>query len=119
MVYLLLNCDEYLAAERLAALKAALGDAEMADLNTTSLEGERVRAADLLAQAGMMPFLAERRLLVVNRYLDQLDKRMAASKSPESAGYGEAAQLLEELPHIPDTCDLIFIDSSIDKRRHL
>ncbi|MFN8495159.1 MAG: DNA polymerase III subunit delta [Caldilineaceae bacterium] len=119
MVYLLLNCDEYLAAERMAEVKAALGDAEMADLNTTVLEGERVRAADLLAQASMMPFLAVRRLLVVNGYLDQLDKRMAASKSPESAAYSEAAQLLEELPHVPDTCDLVLIDGNIDKRRHL
>jgi len=118
MIYLLLNCDEYLTAERLAALKAALGDAEMADLNTTVLEGERIRAADLLAQASMMPFLAPRRLLIVNGYLDQLDKRMAASKSLESAAYAEAAQLLGELPHIPDTCDLILRDA-VDKRRHL
>ena len=119
MVYLLLNCDEYLAAEHLATLKAALGDAEMADLNTTIVEGERIRAADVLAQANMMPFLAPRRLLLVNGYLDQLDKRMAASKNLESAAYVEATHLLEELPHTPDTCDLIFMDASVDKRRHL
>jgi DNA polymerase-3 subunit delta len=119
MVYLLLHCDEYLAAQRLSALKSALGDPEMADLNTTVLEGERTNAADLLAQASMMPFLAVRRMLLVNGYLDHLDKRMGASKSPESAAYAEAAHLLEVLPHAPDTSDLVFIDDSVDKRRHL
>ncbi len=119
MIYLLLNCDEYLAAQRIAEWKAALGDAEMADLNTNVLEGERTSAADLLAQANMMPFLTVRRLLLVNGYLDQLDKRMSASKSPESAAYAEAVHLLAEVPHVPDTCDLVFVDKSVDKRRHL
>jgi hypothetical protein len=39
MVLLLLNADEYLAAERIAAAKAALGDPEMASLNTAELTG--------------------------------------------------------------------------------
>src|SRR4051794_39781743 len=108
MVYLLLNCDEYLATQRLAALKKALGDAEMADLNTNVLEGERTSVADLLAQASMMPFLSPRRLLLVNGYLEHLDKRMAASKSAESTAYTEAGQLLEAVPHLPDTCDVVF-----------
>ena len=33
MIYLLLDCDEYLAAQRLAELKADLGDPELAGLN--------------------------------------------------------------------------------------
>jgi len=119
MIYLLLNCDEYLAAQRIAEWKAALGDAEMADLNTNVLEGERISAADLLAQANMMPFLTVRRLLLVNGYLDQLDKRMSASKNTESAAYGEAAHFLGNVLHVPDTCDLVFVDHSLDKRRHL
>ena len=33
MIYLFLDCDEYLAAQRIRELKAAVGDAELADLN--------------------------------------------------------------------------------------
>ena len=119
MVYLLLDCDEYLAAQRLAALSAALGDPEMAGLNTTELTAGKVSAADILGHAAMMPFLAPRRLVLVNGYLSHLDKRMAASKDTDSAAHGEAAVLLEGLSAAPDSCDLVFVDSGVDKRRHL
>ncbi|MCB0162054.1 MAG: hypothetical protein KDD83_28150, partial [Caldilineaceae bacterium] len=84
MIYLLSDCDEYLAAERLAQLKRGLGDAEMADLNTTVFGDGSARAADLLAQASMMPFLSERRMVIAHDWLTQLDRRMAASKSTDS-----------------------------------
>lgn len=119
MIYLFLDADEYLASRRIAALKGALGDPEMADLNMATLEGARTDAGDLLYQASTMPFLAERRLLVVHGYLAHLDKRMGASKGTGAAAYDEAAQLMAGLVTLPDTCDLIFIDSSVDKRRHL
>jgi DNA polymerase III subunit delta len=119
MILLLLDSDEYAAAERLAALKAGLGDAELAGLNTVTLTGTQTDAGDLLGQASMMPFLSERRLVIVPGYLAQLDKRMAASKSAESAAFGEAARLLEGLAELPDFSDLVFVDEKVDKRRPL
>ncbi len=65
MVYLLLDCDEYLGAQRLAKLSAALGDPEMAGLNTTELAGGKTSAAEILGHAAMMPFLTPRRLVTV------------------------------------------------------
>ena len=119
MIYLFLKPDEYLAAGRLAQLKAALGDPEMADLNTSELAGQ-ISAADLLGQASMMPFLAARRLIIARGYLQRLDKRMAASKSSESAAHQEAAQLLEGLPTLPETVDVVFWEEAgVDKRRQL
>jgi DNA polymerase-3 subunit delta len=119
MIYLFLDADEYLVSRRLAALKRALGEPEMADLNTSTLEGNRASASDLLYQASTMPFLAERRLFIVEGYLSQLDKRMGASKGSDAAAYDEAAELLDGLVVLPDTCDLVFVDAGVDKRRHL
>lgn len=119
MVYLLLNCDEYLAAQRVAELRRALGDPELAGLNTAELNGERSTVSEVLGQASMMPFLAERRLVIVNGLLAHLDQRMAQSKSAESAAYQEAAHLLEGLPSLPDTVDLLFVDTGPDRRRSL
>lgn len=119
MIYLHLNCDEYLSSQRIAEYKRALGDAEMADLNTATLDGNQTTANDLLGEASMMPFLASKRLLLVNGFLDSLDKRMAASKGTESAAHQMAAQLLTGLETLPDTCDLILIDNNVDKRRVL
>jgi DNA polymerase-3 subunit delta len=117
MVYLFLDCDEYLATQRIRELKAAVGDAELADLNITEWEGGQTNASEILGQAAMMPFLAARRLILVRGYLAHLEKRMSASKGTESAAHSEAAQLLNGLAEISETCDLILVEKGLDKRR--
>jgi DNA polymerase-3 subunit delta len=119
MIYLFLECDEFLATEDIRGLKAALGDAELADLNITEMEGAQARAGEILGQAAMMPFLAPRRLILVRGYLAQLDKRMAASKNTDAAAYAEAAQFLIGLGEVSDSTDLLLVDSGVDKRRGL
>ena len=119
MLYLFLDADDFLASRKIAALNRALGDAEMADLNFSSVEGPRSNAAELFYLAETMPFLTERRLLVVNGYLAHLDKRMGASKGTDNAAYDEAAVLLTGFTRPVETCDMVFVDGSVDKRRHL
>ena len=119
MIYLFLNCDEYLVAQRVAALKQKLGDPELAGLNTTEMEGGRASVSNVLGQASMMPFLTPQRLLLVSGLISQLDQRMAQSKSPESAAYQDAARLLEGVSQLPETTILALIDSAPDKRRAL
>ncbi|MCC6168133.1 MAG: DNA polymerase III subunit delta [Caldilineaceae bacterium] len=117
MVYLFLNADEFLVAQRLAALKAALGDPELAGLNIAEIEGPQTNAADILGQASMMPFLAERRLVIVRGYLGHLEKRMAASKGADSAAHAEAAQFLKGLAAPVESADLVLVEPNLDKRR--
>ncbi|MCB0093256.1 MAG: DNA polymerase III subunit delta [Caldilineaceae bacterium] len=118
MIQLILDGDEFLVKQHVGAIKAGMGDAEMASLNTAELVGNQADAARILGDASMMPFLAAKRLMLVYGYLDHLDKRMAASKSADSAAHAEAVQLLDGLTHPPETADIIFIDS-VDKRRQL
>lgn len=118
MIHLLLDCDEFLTAGYLAKLKAGLGDAEMIDLNTTELQGTGTSAADIIGHGTMMPFLAEKRLVIVHGYLKALDQRMAASKGSGSAAHGEAAHLIAGFDEL-DTCELLFVNDSLDKRRQL
>ncbi len=118
MVTLMLDADEYLAAQALAEMKAALGDPELAELNVTEL-GADTQAGEILYHAGTLPFLASGRLVVVRGYLGRLDKRMAASGGPESPAYQEAAQLLEGLAQVPQETELVFVDQGLDRRRGL
>lgn len=119
MIHLLLGADEYLVSEWLATQKAALGDPEMASLNTVELNGSQSSAATILGEASMMPFLAPQRLLIVRGLLDSYEKRMAASKSTEAAVYAEMAHFLDGLRAVPDSCILVLVDNSVDKRRGL
>jgi DNA polymerase-3 subunit delta len=119
MIYLFLAPDEYLLAERLAQIKAGLGDPELAGLNTVDLAGASTGVATVLAEASTMPFLTSRRLVIVRGLLDHLERRLAASTQAESAAHQEAALLLEGLGALPDSSDLVFVDNSVDKRRIL
>ncbi len=97
-----------------------MGDAEMADLNTATIAAGQATVAELLGQASMMPFLSTRRLLVAHDWLNHLDRRMAASKSTDSAAHGEAAQLMAGFATLADSSDLVFIEAKgVDKRRQL
>ena len=108
-----------LAAQRIGALKQAVGDPELADLNTSELS-EQTSPADLLGQAGMMPFLTARRLIITQGYWARLEKRLNASESKESAAHHEAAQLLLGLATLPETSDIVFWEEKgVDKRRAL
>ena len=111
MIHLFLGGDEYLVAQRVNTLQTALGDPQTAELNVTRLDGTQTSAAELLAHASMMPFLAPRRMVIVENFLAHLDRRISASKSTESAAHGEAAQLLAGLRTLSDQCDLLFIEA--------
>jgi len=119
MIHLLLGADEYLAAEWLAAKKATLGSPELASLNLVEVNGSQCSAATVLGEAAMLPFLSERRLVVVRGLLDSYDKRLAASKSGDAAIYGELARFLEGIRRVPESCILVLVDNSVDKRRGL
>lgn len=119
MIYLFLNCAEYLVSEAVRHLKSELGDPETADLNTTSIEGTKTDCADILGQASMMPFLASRRLILVHGFLSHLEKRMTASKSTGSNAHREAREFINRLTSLPASSDLVLIENDVDKRRQL
>lgn len=119
MIHLLLGADEYLTAEWLVAQKAALGDPEMASLNTVELTGAQTNAAKILGEAAMMPFLAPQRLVIVRGLLDHYEKRVTSSKSTDAAVYTEMAQFLDGMRSVPESCILVLVDNSVDKRRGL
>ncbi|HPR35396.1 MAG TPA: hypothetical protein PKY64_06950, partial [Anaerolineaceae bacterium] len=63
--YLLRGDDSTRIKEVIAGFQAGLGDPSMADLNTTRRDGESLSFEALQADALTMPFLADRRLIIV------------------------------------------------------
>jgi DNA polymerase-3 subunit delta len=107
MLFLIYGSDEYGRSETLAALKTRV-PAEVADLNITTLEGRRMTLDDLVAACEAMPFLADRRLVIVS---DLLKHQKAGKDRDELRAY---------LERVPDSCDLVFIESDdVDKRSSL
>lgn len=72
VVYILNGDDEFAIAGFLRQLVAAVGDAAMAELNTTRLDGRTIALDELVRAASAMPFLTARRLVIVSHPLAKL-----------------------------------------------
>jgi DNA polymerase-3 subunit delta len=104
MIFLLYGPDEFTRSEALAALKATV-PADLADLNMATLDGRRLKLDALIAACEAFPFLAERRMVIVN---DLLKSQKAGKERDELRAY---------LERVPKTCDLVFVESEdFDKR---
>src|SRR5262245_16629797 len=107
MIYLLYGPDEFSRSEVLAALKAALPP-DLADLNMSQFDGRRLKFDALVSACEALPFLAERRLVVVN---DLLKHQKAGKERDATRAY---------LDRLPSTCDLVFVENEdVDKRNAL
>ncbi len=118
MFYILHGEDEFGLSEELAGLRAKLaeGDAAMAQLNTSILEGHRLSWGELRHACDTIPFLSQRRLVVVHGLLGRLapasrakGQRAAEAEEPASKG-GFLDDLVAYLPKLPPTTRLVFVE---------
>ncbi len=107
--------DAWLQSRVVSSLvEAALGDGER-DFNFDSLDGEGAKVSDILAATGNLPFLSERRVVLVKRAerVEGLgrggdgDSGSAAKKKKAAAGASAASRLSEGLGSLPPTTVLI------------
>lgn len=104
MLYLLYGPDEFARSEALNALRATLPP-DLAVLNTTTLDGRNLKLEILVSACESLPFLTDRRLVVVYDAL----KHLKAGKDRDA--------LRAYLEHVPPTCDLVFVETEdVDKR---
>ena len=67
--------DEFTRSETLASFKRRLGSPDMVDLNTAYLDGQRLTLAELRHTCDAIPFLADKRLVIVKGLLTRLTAR--------------------------------------------
>jgi DNA polymerase-3 subunit delta len=104
MLYLFYGPDEFASSEALAELRAQIPP-DLLDFNAASLEGRKLKLDELARACEAVPFLAERRIVSVTDAL----KHLKAGK--------ERDEMRTYLKHVPDTCDLIFLErGDVDKR---
>lgn len=105
-VYLLEGVEENIKNAALNALRKKLLPEGLEELNENLLENPSVDT--LIAAAETLPFLAERRLVVVREH-------------PALSGRAEAEErLLEYVAHVPESCVLVFLhQGKADARKKL
>lgn len=107
-LYLLRGDDDFRIKEILTGFVNGLGDPSTADLNTSRLNGDSLSFETLQADALTIPFLADRRLIIVENARTMLAK--AGKDSPD--------KFLDLFATLPPSSALVFVvDDQVSKRR--
>jgi DNA polymerase-3 subunit delta len=123
--------DEYSVANRVRALRREAAGEGLEEANTSVFEGDRINVGEMLAAAHAMPFLAERRVVVVKGLLGRIEnpsggRRGGAASTTAGAGGASAAggqsgtrvdvaKLTAGLQDLPPTTELIFSDGVLKR----
>jgi DNA polymerase-3 subunit delta len=121
MFYILHGDNEFEISERVADFKQKVGDESLRDLNITVLDGRKTTLSEVQHAADAIPFLADKRLVIVAGLLTRLASRKA--KDDAEAAPAEAAKdllngLIDYVPHLPDTTRLVFIEFQLLNPKH-
>lgn len=112
MLYIFHGSDEFAAHEAVAQLRARMAASDpMAELNTNELDGRNLTVAQLQATADAMPFMGERRLVIVRGLLGRCNPR-----GGDKSGRSELADgLCSYLARLPATTRLVLVEGKLEK----
>ena len=114
MIYVLHGDDDFTMGERVASMKGEVGLPDLGDVNVTELDGRSVALAELVGISSTVPFLAEKRLVIVTGLLSRFESgRRGRQRAQPRTGLGEWAGLADRLEALPPTTDLVFVDGPI------
>ena len=122
MIVLLYGADELAIRKRIHELRAlADGGSGMLITNLTELDGRSAKADDILGPAMSVPFLAPRRMIVVEHFFERFETRAGApsagGEQRQSRALGAFEPLIAALKAgLPETTILVFTGVSDDSR---
>ena len=126
MFYIFHGEEEFGLSAELARLRAIMaeGDPAMAELNTSILDGSHLTLGELRHACDAIPFMADRRLVVVNGLLGRLwpGGRRGGQDAPggeePAANRALRKELVAYLPDLPPTTRLVFVEERELPPRH-
>ena len=119
MIYLLYGDDDFTRDETLSSMKDEFGPADLRDVNITLLEGSAVGFDELIAVSSTVPFLADKRMVIVKDLLSLFEARVPSrtgtrSTSPRERPQGPWETLPEHLSAVPETTELVFVEGRLN-----
>lgn len=103
--YVLHGSDEFSLKNEVKSIRSKMGDPSIADLNTSLHDGKSATVIDVIAAAKNFPFLSDKRLVIVEGMLTWLTRKGAGK-----TGKADLELLATELPHLPPSTRLLFVD---------
>lgn len=118
MLYILFGANDFSLRERLEELKKDWDDDESLKINTTNFEASKVTLGELIDACNSLPFLGKSRLVIVEGLLNRFERRNAPAASPKTQ-IKDWQILVDYIPQLPPSTQLVFIDGKIGKNNPL
>ena len=124
MLYILLGQDDYSLGESLEEIKRDIGDQALLATNTTTLDGHQITLNQLRTVCETMPFLAERRLVIVKGLLERFEPRRSRARRGKKSTrvtnhQSECKSLGAYISQLPDSTILVFVGDGITSKNPL
>jgi DNA polymerase-3 subunit delta len=116
MLYILVGEDDFSLTKALEGIKQGLGDQSLLMANTTVLDGQQLTLDQLRAVVETVPFLAEKRLVIIQGLLGRFEagnrprRRKKAAPVEKEAAYKSFADCLTG---IPEGTVLVLVDGKV------
>ena len=123
MLYILLGEDDFSLTKSLEGIKRGTGDQALLAANTTVFDGQQLTLDRLRAVCETVPFLAEKRLVIIQGLLGRFEPRGKPRRQKKIAAPAEREseyKLFAAYPsNIPDSTVLVLIDGRIKSNNPL
>jgi DNA polymerase-3 subunit delta len=117
LLYVLQGEDDFSLSRALDGIKKGLGDPSMLATNTTVLDGQKVTPDELRAVVDTVPFLAEKRLVIVQGLLGRFEFQNKAPRrkksSPANGRESDVGSFAAAMSNIPESTVLVLTDGKI------
>lgn len=116
MYYILHGEDEFSRTEQVKRMRMAMGDPQFAELNIVTFDGRKVALGELVHACDALPFLTDKRLVIVEGLLTRLEPRRKKADDEsgelveEEANPDLAKDLKAYLARVPEFTDLVFVE---------
>jgi len=117
LLYILNGDDDFSLSRALDEIKKGLGDPSLLSTNTTLLNGQNVTPGELRTVVDTVPFLAEKRLVIVQGLLGRFESRNKPPRrkksSPSNGRQNDAKSFAAAMADIPESTVLVLTDGRI------
>jgi len=122
LLHILLGQDDFSLCQALEQIKTGVGDQTLQATNTTTLAGQQLTLDQLRTVCETTPFLAEKRLVIVNGLLERFESRSKAKGQGRKRAVDQQNEyklFSAYITQIPDSTTLVLIDSRIGSNNPL
>jgi DNA polymerase-3 subunit delta len=122
LLHVLFGADDYSIRQALGEIKKVIGDATALMTNTTVLDGLKVTPQQLHAACETVPFLAEKRLVIVEGLLERFETKAKTGKkkTPHQPDQPEEYIIIAEaIRKIPPFTECVILGGEIGERNSL